>query len=896
MIEVKALKPAQNSAPSAEEIYRKAQEEPAPSRWPAALAVIVLAVAAYLRSLTSTQAEPEPGPVDGAAAPQPVGEVAPQGDPDETGSIPEEKNDHERGSAAASDPVPGLADFLGIDSPPIDYEQLPLQPFMRETIEFGMDRVSNDNRFAMEGSQTIGGARVSSSPHLVPIEGGGARLPVVVAPFNPVIVVPKPYDPPDGPDPDPVGPQDPTARNRSPRLARSVQLGEIGACQTLLLTAAGLLVGASDADADPLTVRDLQVSSGTIELTEGGWQYRPAAGYYGPVFVSYGVTDGIATVSQVAMLRVVEILEMDGTAGDDVLTGTDCADLIRAGDGNDTVDARAGNDIVYGGVGDDHIIAGAGNDIVYAGAGNDVVYGGTGMDVLFGGAGNDRLYGEDGDDRLFGEAGDDLLVGGLGNDELSGGDGNDTILGEAGDDAIDGGGGDNELHGGPGNDHIRSGPGDNVISGGSGDDIIATGDGDSEIDGGSGDNVISVGNGLNRVSAADGNNTVLGGAGVELVQLGAGRDVMRLGGGDDVAKAGAGADLLFGEDGDDTLFGEAGDDRLDGGDGDDTLSGGSGNDVLVGRRGGDLVDAGDGDDLADGGEGNDTLLAGAGDDEVEGGEGDDVIDAGTGDDEIDAGDGDDVVKAGEGDDVVDAGEGDDIVFAGSGDDKVEGGDGDDVVHAAEGDDIVKGGMGNDTLAGGVGRDTVRAGSGDDVVIASPDKQDDCLDGEEGHDALDLSQTCDGVTVDLTENRAVGIEIGEDTVLDFEALIGGKGNDHFIVGSKGATVTGGEGEDRFEFDVPTSADSDLIHQILDLEEGDRIIVKQYQVHSDAEAGGTEIDPFNETYNGTDEDRRPFRFRIEKVGEDDRTYVDVFVAAQDEKDFSIEIYGSHKLYYY
>ncbi|WID99326.1 hypothetical protein QO058_14460 [Bosea vestrisii] len=171
MIEVKALKPAQNSAPSAEEIYRKAQEEPAPSRWPAALVVIVLAVAAYLRSLTSTQAEPEPGPVDSGAAPQPVGEVEPQGDLDETGSIPEEKN--EPGSGAASDPVPGLADFLGIDSPPIDYEQLPLQPFVRETIAFGMDRVSNDNRFTAEGSQTIGGARVSSSPHLVPIEGAG---------------------------------------------------------------------------------------------------------------------------------------------------------------------------------------------------------------------------------------------------------------------------------------------------------------------------------------------------------------------------------------------------------------------------------------------------------------------------------------------------------------------------------------------------------------------------------------------------------------------------------------------------------------------------------------------------------------------------------------------------
>ncbi|RXT51418.1 hypothetical protein B6S44_21295 [Bosea sp. Tri-44] len=248
------------------------------------------------------------------------------------------------------------------------------------------------------------------------------------------------------------------------------------------------------------------------------------------------------------------------------------------------------------------------------------------------------------------------------------------------------------------------------------------------------------------------------------------------------------------------------------------------------------------------------------------------------------------------DDEIDAGDGDDVVKAGEGHDKVDGGDGDDVVRAGKGDDVVEGGKGNDRLDGGEGCDTVRAGAGDDVVISSPAQHDDSHDGDEGHDNPYLSQTSDGVTVDLTENKAVGIEIGEDTVLDFEALIGGKGNDHFIVGAKGATVTGGEGEDRFEFDVPASADNDLIHQILDLEEGDRIIVKQYQVHSDAEAGGTEMDPFNETYNGSDEDRRPFRFRIEKVGEDDRTFVDVFVAQQGEKDFSIEIYGAHKLYYY
>ncbi len=99
--------------------------------------------------------------------------------------------------------------------------------------------------------------------------------------------------------------------------------------------------------------------------------------------------------------------------------------------------------------------------------------------------------------------------------------------------------------------------------------------------------------------------------------------------------------------------------------------------------------------------------------------------------------------------------------------------------------------------------------------------------------------------------------------------------------------------RFSFDVPYDADDrDLIHRILDLEAGDRIVVKQYQI-------GTDDDPAaNAAADGADPFARPMVTRptlpagpstsaSRRSGTSDRTYVDVFLEQHDEKDYSIEI---------
>jgi Ca2+-binding RTX toxin-like protein len=87
----------------------------------------------------------------------------------------------------------------------------------------------------------------------------------------------------------------------------------------------------------------------------------------------------------------------------------------------------------------ENLTGGSGDDILWGNPLDNVLRGGAGNDQLVGGDGvaggsADSLYGEDGDDMLFGLAGNDLLSGGTGNDLYMFGaspssiDGHDTIV------------------------------------------------------------------------------------------------------------------------------------------------------------------------------------------------------------------------------------------------------------------------------------------------------------------------------------------------------------------------------------------------------------------------------------------------------------------------------------
>ena len=66
---------------------------------------------------------------------------------------------------------------------------------------------------------------------------------------------------------------------------------------------------------------------------------------------------------------------IEGTPGNDKLTGTPAAEVFEAGDGNDRMIGRGGADVFHGDAGDDYIqVADLGFGLVDGGSGNDVLH------------------------------------------------------------------------------------------------------------------------------------------------------------------------------------------------------------------------------------------------------------------------------------------------------------------------------------------------------------------------------------------------------------------------------------------------------------------------------------------------------------------------------------------
>ena len=188
-------------------------------------------------------------------------------------------------------------------------------------------------------------------------------------------------------------------------------------------------------------------------------------------------------------------------------------------------------------------------------------------------------------------------------------------------------------------------------------------------------------------------------------------------------------------------------------------------DLIIGNNLGNFIDAGEGDNVVFGGGGNDEIFAG---------NGINLISGGAGDDTIITGDGDNFLSGDDGNDFIGAGAGNDIVYGGNGNDQILAGDGDNFVNAGAGDDYIGTGEGNDTINAGLGNDIIQAGDGDDVL--------------NGGDGIDLISGDDSTAGDET------IDGNLFTVTSDDTLLGGEGNDTFVVGAEedatGVTVIGG----------------------------------------------------------------------------------------------------------
>jgi len=176
-------------------------------------------------------------------------------------------------------------------------------------------------------------------------------------------------------------------------------------------------------------------------------------------------------------------LMLDGTSGDDTLTGWIAADTLRGFGGNDTLLGSFSDDILEGGNGHDILNGGVGNDVLRGGAGNDIflmtgsnagvdtVEGGSGYDIFdasgiqpgFGYGANfseiEELRGSNfGDNWSWSDSGI-KFVGGLGNDTVNAGIDADTLLGGDGADVLNGGAGNDTVNGGLGSDILTGGLG-----------------------------------------------------------------------------------------------------------------------------------------------------------------------------------------------------------------------------------------------------------------------------------------------------------------------------------------------------------------------------------------------------------------------------------------------------
>jgi Ca2+-binding RTX toxin-like protein len=322
---------------------------------------------------------------------------------------------------------------------------------------------------------------------------------------------------------------------------------------------------------------------------------------------------------------------LNGTEASDMLIGDASANLVYASAGDDTL-------IGYGG--------------------DDVLAGQLGADRLFGGPGQDQLQGGWGNDSLLGEAGHDLLQGGQGNDTLKGGDGDDTLYGDAGIDWLDSGAGTNLLVGGAGNDGLTASPeGHDTLIGGEGNDNLTLTNAGGTVVFGRFDGRDSVWSGHESPPAPKGTSTLqlsdnILPRDVSIDMDGSAR-IVRIAGSNSSIEYFTALDQITFQNGtvwdsaaialhtrpelgdNDRLFsttpnilvqGGVGNDQLSGING-DTLDGGTGNDQIYADSNATLgltLIGGDGADNISGGVGVDTLKGGPGKDYLYGGAGKDV--------------------------------------------------------------------------------------------------------------------------------------------------------------------------------------------------------------------------------------------------------------------------------
>ncbi|MEI7473596.1 MAG: calcium-binding protein [bacterium] len=496
----------------------------------------------------------------------------------------------------------------------------------------------------------------------------------------------------------------------------------------------------------------------------------------------------------------IKLLQTQGTAGNDTITGSAFNEVIYGNAGNDTIDSPFSNDTIYGGDGNDIITS----SYFY----NDY------FKVIYGEAGNDTIISSGGNDTISGGAGNDVINGGNGNDIylFGNGDGNDIITDniswatDAGNDTLKFIGTLKQT-----DIAVRGENSDLVIT------IKATGEtirltdqftpnfrieNFSFSDG----TIVSFDNLLKslQTQGTAGNDTITGSAFNEVIYGNAGNDTIDSPFSNDTIYGGDGNDIItssyFYNDYFKVIYGESGNDTIASGGGNDTISGGAGNDVINGGNGNDtyLFGTGDGNDIIKDDNANSTdsgndILKFTGtlkqtDIAVRGENSDLVITIkATGEtirltdqftpnyriENFSFSDGtivsfDNFLKSLQtqgtaSNDTITGSYFDEVIYGNAGNDTIDSPFSNDTIYGGDGNDIITssyfyndyfkviyGESGNDTIASGGGNDTISGGAGNDVI-----------NGGNGNDTY-LFGTGDGNDI-IKDDNAYSTDSGNDTL-------------------------------------------------------------------------------------------------------------------------------------
>jgi Ca2+-binding RTX toxin-like protein len=492
--------------------------------------------------------------------------------------------------------------------------------------------------------------------------------------------------------------------------------------------------------------------------------------------ISVSVTDlkGVATVG--TFMLTPPGLTVDGTTGDDSLTGHAGHDVLNGLLGNDTLDGAGGKDTMAGGAGNDTYIVDSTAEVIVenGGEGTDTILASVSY-VLVANIENLSLTSTTGMSAT-GNSQANMITGNIGNDTINGGAGNDTMIGGAGNDV-----------------YYRDAVGDVI----------------TETAGNGTDTVISS---LNCTLGANLENLTLSGTALN----GAGNEL------NNVMVGTAGNNLLWSYAGNDSVLGGEGNDSIDGGVGNDTMLGGVGNDTYYRDAAGDMV-------IEQVGEGVDTVISSANWTMSANVENLTLTGAAlnAAGNELDNG-----IAGTAGNNLIWAYAGNDTILAGAGNDSVDGGDGNDSVDGGVGNDSLAGGLGNDSLVGGAGNDTLAGGAGNDTMVGGADNDtyhrdsagDVLTEGVgEGTDMVissvnyTLGANLENLTLTGTALNAAGNELanimtgtagnnllwayaGNDTIdagAGNDTIDGGDGNDSLLGGAGSDSVVGGTGDDTLD---------------------------------------------------------------------------------------------------